>query len=306
MRNTGIFCFICSACFLFSFSLGAECLKSPDCADLGYNKSVEDCPLWHLKCPWDANKVFCTAGNGACENIGKKNCNNLCVPADGCCADDDCASGFLCDLKTRMCKQVCEPGYFYYSDLSCSAELIAEKKPIGVVGFVSNRGMDGLVTAKNHTALSWQKNIEDVPCIPNISGSVASAKPYLEADFEGKAHTICMMEQTAIYGTGYLPAGEHCANLIIEGVNGWYLPASAELYEAMITNRSAINASLSQISGAEVIPAKGAKLAYWTSTEWYNTAAWNWTFFDDAWGWCNKTTVTDSYTTHCSRCILAF
>lgn len=291
----------------FSYSpLHAECLQSPDCADLGYTKSEADCPLWHLKCPWDANKVFCTAGNGACENIGKKRCNNLCVPADGCCADDDCGSGFLCDLKTRMCKQVCAPGYFYYSDLTCSADLIEGKALIGVVGSVSNRGMDGLTIALNHTALSWQKNLVDLPCIPNISGAVAAALPSLNADYAGKNYTACMMEQTAIYGTGYFPAGENCANLSIEGVSGWYLPASAELYEAMIANRTEINASLSQITGAAVIPAKGANLAYWSSTERSSNAAWNWTFYDDAWGWCQKTYVKDSYVTHCARCVLAF
>lgn len=40
------------------------CTAAPDCASLGYTKSVDQCPDGGMKCPFDSSKMFCvSAGN---------------------------------------------------------------------------------------------------------------------------------------------------------------------------------------------------------------------------------------------------
>ena len=40
------------------------CTAAPDCASLGYTKSVDQCPAGGMKCPFDSSKMFCvSAGN---------------------------------------------------------------------------------------------------------------------------------------------------------------------------------------------------------------------------------------------------
>lgn len=305
MRQIVLFsCVLLTFSFL-SFPLGAECISSPNCTDLGYDKT--SCPSGDsiLKCPFDTSKLKCIPLT--CETIGKKTCGENCVPSNftGCCSESDCSSGQICNDNTCI-EVICAIGDIYYSDKTCSADLVSGKTPIGVVGYVSNGGKNGLVVAKvqSSSILYWATETVDLSCISNASGSDGGANdptynPNVRADRNGKSNTACMMTQVASSGAGKYPAGEYCNGLSVEGVTGWYLPAGGELYDVIVTNLSTVNSGLSKISGAKAIP---TNTYHWSSSEYSDGyGVWALTSNNGDWGWYTKD--LDRFQV---RCVLAF
>ena len=37
------------------------CTAAPDCASLGYTKSIDQCPDGGMRCPFDQSKMFCVS-----------------------------------------------------------------------------------------------------------------------------------------------------------------------------------------------------------------------------------------------------
>ena len=78
------------------------CTAAPDCASLGYTKSVDQCPDGGMKCPFDSSKMFCvSAGN-----------------------------------MDFVFKDQIAVGHIVYSDGTTTANYNAAKRPIGIVIYV--------------------------------------------------------------------------------------------------------------------------------------------------------------------------
>lgn len=91
------------------------CTAAPDCASLGYTKSVDQCPDGGMKCPFDSSKMFCvSAGN----------------------------MDFVFKNKIAV-------GHIVYSDGTTSASYNSKKLPIGIVVYVhhSPQKNHGLILA---------------------------------------------------------------------------------------------------------------------------------------------------------------
>ena len=260
MFNRWLFSYALLTSSFLSFPLSAECISSPDCTDLGYDKT--SCPSGDgiLKCPFDTTKLKCIPKT--CETIGKRTCGDMCVTDSfsGCCSDSDCTSGQMCINNT--CELViCAVGDIYYSDKTCSTNLISGKTPIGVVGKISNGGKNGIVVAldtaydnKSGSGIQWGCYGTDLS-LTNYRDQTSA-----KTDFSGKSNTQTIMNECSTRPI----AASYCNGYTKGGVSGWYLPAYGELYAILYTNFSTVNAGLGKISSRNQI---SSGYWYWSSTE---------------------------------------
>ena len=206
-----------SALALLSGTVEAGCIQTPSCSSLGYS-STTACE-GGLKCPW-GNAWFCNVGGGG--------------------------SGSNPDYSN------CKIGDILYSDMSCNANMIASKTPIGVVFDVTN----GLAIAKDEFAnLVWGAVVEDVSGVQN-SSSVSTST----ADWQGFKNTKAMYEADK---SGYnYPAIKKVLTYSTTGTEQgqWYLPAAGEL-QAISTNKDTLNTTLAKIGGTQMSG------NYWSSSE---------------------------------------
>ena len=206
-----------SALALLSGTVEAGCIQTPSCSSLGYS-STTACE-GGLKCPW-GNAWFCNVGGGG--------------------------SGSNPDYSN------CKIGDILYSDMSCNANMIASKTPIGVVFDTTN----GLAIAKDEFAnLVWGAVVEDVSGVQN-SSSVSTST----ADWQGFKNTKAMYEADKS-GANY-PAIKKVLTYSTTGTEQgqWYLPAAGEL-QAISTNKDTLNTTLAKIGGTQMSG------NYWSSSE---------------------------------------
>ncbi len=208
-----------SALVAFAMSGVAEaaCIQTPNCTTLGYT-STTACE-GGLKCPW-GNAWFCNVGGGG--------------------------SGSNPDYSN------CKIGDILYSDMSCNANMIVSKTPIGVVFDTTN----GLAIAKDEFAnLVWGAVVEDVSGVQN-SSSVSTST----ADWQGFKNTKAMYEADKS-GVNY-PAIKKVLTYSTTGTEQgqWYLPAAGEL-QAISTNKDTLNTTLAKIGGTQMSG------NYWSSSE---------------------------------------
>ena len=208
-----------SALVAFTMSGAAEaaCIQTPTCSSLGYT-STTACE-GGLKCPW-GNAWFCNVGGGSS------------TPTP--------------DYSN------CKIGDILYSDMSCNANVVASKTPIGVVFDVTNT----LAIAKDEfTDLVWGSVVEDVSGVQNSSSTTTAT-----ADWQGFNNTKAMYEADTT-GTNY-PAIKKVLTYSTTGTEQgqWYLPAAGEL-RAISTNKDTLNTTLSNIGGMQMSG------NYWSSSE---------------------------------------
>ena len=159
--------------------------------------------------------------------------------------------------------QTCDVGDIFYSDKTCSADVVSGKTPIGVVFDTINRLIIGL--EQSSSRLKWSSSIYfDVPGLSNIASSSA-----VTADLKGKKNTQIVLEYCSANGYS-CPAFEYVNSYKTEGTQAgdWYLPAFGEL-DAIYGNRDALNITLGKIGGTKFSPD-----LYWSSSECSNRYAW--------------------------------
>ena len=204
-----------SALALLSGTVEAGCIQTPSCSSLGYS-STTACE-GGLKCPW-GNAWFCNVGGGS--------------------STPDYSN--------------CKIGDILYSDMSCNANMIVSKTPIGVVFDTTN----GLAIAKDEFAnMPWGAVAEDVSGVQN-SSSVSTST----ADWQGFKNTKAMYEADKS-GANY-PAIKKVLTYSTTGTEQgqWYLPAAGEL-QAISANKDTLNTTLAQIGGTQMSG------KYWSSSE---------------------------------------
>ena len=204
----------------------AACIKTPTCSSLGY-ESTTSCS-GGLKCPF-GNAWNCTLVNKITEleKIIEKN-------------------------QAEEALKNCKIGDILYSDMSCNANMVASKTPIGVVFDTTN----GLAIAKDEFAnMPWGAVAEDVSGVQN-SSSVSTST----ADWQGFKNTKAMYEADKS-GANY-PAIKKVLTYSTTGTEQgqWYLPAAGEL-QAISTNKDTLNTTLAKIGGTQMSG------NYWSSSE---------------------------------------
>ena len=161
--------------------------------------------------------------------------------------------------------QTCSVGDIFYSDMTCNANMVASKTPIGVVFDATHRLIIGLEEAYEY----WSPSDFDVPEVDNITSSSS-----VIADWQGKNNTKTILEYCSANGYS-CPAFEYVNSYKTSGTNAgdWYLPAMGEL-NAIYNNKDVLNIALGKIGGTKL----GADY-YWSSSETsYSDSAWEFYF----------------------------
>ena len=229
-----------SALVLLSGTAEAACIQTPSCSSLGYSSS-SSCS-GGTKCPF---------GNyWNCDAINKVNSINSQITN---------LTNKITTLETKVTELQkdtatanCQIGDILYSDMSCNANVVASKTPIGVVFDATNRRAIGLI----EKPLAWSEIGVDIPDIMNLTEEGAMK------DSNGLNNTY-----NALYycqSKGYsCPAIEYVTSYKTEGtkVGDWYLPALGELH-TIYTNKGVINRALDRIGATEYETNR-----YWSSSE---------------------------------------
>ena len=233
--------------FTMSGAAEAACIQTPTCSSLGYS-SGSSC-TGGVKCPfgnaWNCTVVDLTNKITELEKQITEIINN----GGGSSAPD---------------YSNCKIGDILYSDKSCNANVVASKKPIGVVFDRANR----LAIALDTEAKKWSDEHFDVPTLSNY-GSPSAAT----ADWQGKNNTRLVLEYCKTNEKS-CPAFEYVNSYKTEGTKAgdWYLPALGEL-KVIFVNTNVLDSVLGKIGGTKLQP-----YVHWSSSENSSSRAWGMDF----------------------------
>ena len=166
---------------------------------------------------------------------------------------------------------ICEPGYFLYSDGSCSLALKSDKTVIGIVFDKEQRlavsvepPARGILWANNAKDTLDENGYETI-VVPDlgIRGEVIYGYYVAcENDCNGRINTKKIVDFGKANNYSF-PAAEYCYNFAAsgKGKGNWWLPSNPELW-GVYYNFDIINASLSKAQ-KDILP----KTTYWTSRQ---------------------------------------
>ena len=239
------------------------------CEEMGYTKTIADCPEGGLKCPAEPEKMFCCdpCGNKGGYRYDSENCSpdaGLQVAGVECggywtecrqCSSeykynkDNCRSpkilaGSQCANSYTRCVYPtgtgCIPtvGYIYYADGSCHADYDNTKEALGIIYDAANK----LVVSLDEKVAFWNDgttNYQDIPELTNFS-VIEKA----QFDMEGLENTNKIVAFALSNGQTH-EAAEFCYNKT-SGNKKWYLPALGELIP-LYTNINDVQKGLENI-----------------------------------------------------------
>ena len=262
------------------------------CEEMGYTKSIADCPDGGLKCPAQPEKMFCCSrcGDGSGFRYNEENCSaddGLQLAGIECgggwtecrqCTSeykynkDNCRSpkilaGVQCGNSYTQCiypvGSGCVPtaGYIYYADGSCHADYDNTKEPIGIIVDASKK----IIIALDEPNLPWNDGYETLYDIPELKPCGSNPQCLLDMDGQGNTDKIVAFALTS--GQEH-KAAQYCANKT-EGNKKWYLPALGEL-NAFCYNKDNINQWLSNAPNTTLIK---TPISYWSSSGEYQSGA---------------------------------
>ena len=267
---------------LLSGAAEAACIQTPTCSSLGYTSS-QSCN-GGIKCPF-GNAWNCTASN--LSNKITEVTNKITEITNKITTIEE----KIVTIENGASSSNCIIGDILYSDMSCDPNVIATKKPIGVVFDRTKRLAMALEESQQH----WSyPDYFDVPGLNNITSESAAT-----ADWQGKNNTRLVLEYCKTNGDS-CPAFEYVNSYQTEGTKAgdWYLPALGEL-NAMYGNMGVLNAALEKIGGTKL-----SSDAYWSSSECSHSEAWE-LYFGDA-HVLNYVTETYKLVDYYVRPVLAF
>ena len=244
-----------SAVALLSGVAEAAFIQTPSCSSLGYSSS-SSCS-GGTKCPW---------GNyWNCDAINK--INSLNTQITNLTNKITTIEEKIVKIESSTSSSNCIVGDILYSDKSCDPNVIATKKPIGVVFDRANKLAIGLEESRKY----WSYPVYfDVPGLSNIaSESVAIV------DWQGKNNTRVVLEYCKANGKS-CPAFEYVNSYKTEGTiaGDWYLPALGEL-NAIYGNKDVLNITLVKIGGTKLGTSN-----YWSSSEYSDDSVWRLSFYN--------------------------
>ena len=259
MRKFLLYSTILVAFTMSGGAANAACIQTPTCSSLGYS-SGSSC-TGGVKCPF-GNAWNCTASN--LSNKITEVTNKITEITNKITTIEE----KIVTIENGASSSNCIIGDILYSDMSCDPNVIATKKPIGVVFDRTKRLAMALEESQQH----WSyPDYFDVPGVNNITSESAAT-----ADWQGKNNTRLVLEYCKTNGDS-CPAFEYVNSYQTEGTKAgdWYLPALGEL-NAMYGNMGVLNMALEKIGGTKL-----SSDAYWSSSECSHSEAWE-LYFGDA------------------------
>ena len=237
-----------------------------------------------------------------CERAYTDMCRERTAVISDCPANADCSYFFDCSSKISswscnsgytqegsscvVARPSCNIGDIFYTDNTCSADVVSGKTVLGIVVHNNNGGVggqimapwpidaDGNKTSSNSTTMKWGILGIDIPNLPNY--------PYpnsLSADFDscGNTDKIVAMGSASLYPAAwatrrYAPTTDTAGK--------WCLPA-AGIMTNIYNNQPAIQSAIKKINGVEF-----PNCCYWSSSEVSPSYAAN-SMFDFAYGLVN-------------------
>ena len=270
----------------------AQCVATTDCATLGYTETTNKggclkCPFGNtFACPMSETdfcekyefKYACT-GTGYTAGLGKA-CNKkyaFCV----------CDDGY--EWKGGVCEKIrpkCKIGWYYYSNGTCSEDIIAGKEIIGVVFYLNPDGIGGQALAMQYAgSYHWSTEYIDIPGLENKACVERPGyRPTFDcskatSDVSSCANTKLITESceenvcTAAWAArNYVPSNAP------ETKGRWCLPAYAAGF-GMWNNIQLINQKLREAGGEEL-----DSRFNWSSTESSYSEAFGWNYSVNQYG----------------------
>ena len=213
----------------------AECIPSPDCADMGYTET--SCSGSFVRCPFDTSKLFCTPCDSSFQYdcIGENISGGVGNTCAGKYASCECSSSEYSFSKGNcICVEKsitdCIVGAIYYADGTCSNDYVSCQNPVGVVV------KDNELVMSNVFSSTWNGYGTNISGITETTDSSVA-----KTDFNGKTNTLAIIS-TLTNSTASDTAATACISYTTEGTNAgdWYLPAVGELYSYVYRNYSKI------------------------------------------------------------------
>ena len=224
-----------------SANVWAQCATTT-CSSLGYtsNSNTGNC----LKCPfgeaWSCPKITCP-DNAKYTCSGTNITGGVGIPCNGKYAECACANGY--EWKGGSCTQsACKIGDIFYSDKTCSSNLISGKTPIAVVVYLDGNGSGQAMALKNlETTYKFGGNT-DLSNLTNYASDVAASK-----DFASCENSKIIMNNG---DEDRFPAVWAVNEYSTEGTKAgdWCLPAAGIFY-SYFNNRDAVNIGFSRANG---------------------------------------------------------
>ena len=152
---------------------------------------------------------------------------------------------------------VCEPGYFLYSDGSCSLALKSDKTVIGIVFDKEWR-----LAVSVEPAVSLKISDDNYRIVPDLGRGPLYADAECESDCNGRVNTQKIINYAKENNYNF-PAAEYCYNLsaLGKGKGDWWLPSMNEMVR-LYNQISLVDASLLAAGKQTTV-----KSSHWTAQQ---------------------------------------
>ena len=254
-----------------------QCLQTPSCESLGYTQTscVDNNGV---KCPF-GNKYFCVCPAKyaySCSGAGYTGGKG--TACGGKYTECTCASGYV--WENGSCARNCQIGDIFYSDKTCSPDVVSGKTPIAIVVYLDGNG-SGQALALNNLSSEyyWALTYTDIPNLPNYLAYSNTA----QLDFASCENSKIIMD----FGDkSTYPAAWAANEYSTEGTKAgdWCLPA-AGIFTSYYNNQEKINAGFDKVGGTKFTTSTYA----WSSSELGSDKVWRSGAFSDLFNFGLKT-----------------
>ena len=206
-----------------------------------------------LLLPVQVYAVSDCANKPTCEEIGYSHNEYAC--------DQKLTTPCAFDSSKVYCPgPVCEPGYFLYSDGSCSLSLKSDKT---VIGIVFDKEWRLAVSVEPAQSLKWdEQDTNGTVIVPDLGYGVTYSNSTCTSECSGRENTKKIIDYGKEINHAF-PAAEHCYNLSVEGKGkgNWWLPSISEIYK-LYSQLSLVDAALLKAGATEI-----NKYSHWTAQQ---------------------------------------
>ena len=227
-----------------------------------------------LKCPfgeaWACPKITCP-DNAKYTCSGTNITGGVGIPCNGKYAECACASGY--DWKDGSCAQsACKIGDIFYSDKTCSSDVIPGKTPIAVVVYIDGNGGGQALALNSIGQYTWGGYGKDISGLTNYSSSLAASQDFASCE---NSQIIRTAGDKSTY-----PAVWAANEYSTEGTNSgdWCLPA-AGIFTSYYNNQTSVNLGFERVNGTKFTTSTYA----WSSSEYSYNVAWH-SYFSTSYG----------------------
>lgn len=204
----------------------------------------------------------------------------------------ECEYGSIkCPWNTAMVycsKRLCQIGWIYYADGTCSANVVSGKTTLGVVVYVTDGGKHGQVMSAwpidedgnkstRKVGMVWSTEYVDISSLPNDTSYEGAMKDFSSCDNTDK---IVAQGDTSMYPAAWATK-KYAPTTETKGK--WCLPAAGVL-SSIYNNQSAVQAGITKLGGVAY-----PSCCTWASLEYDYSRVWDSNFnYGTGLGWTLK------------------